>query len=266
MLTNYHTHSILCDGNDSIEEMVLKAIEFGFDALGFSGHAYTDFDLSFCMKNTDEYIAEVKLLQEKYKKDIQIYLGIEEEMYHFVNRDDFEYIIGSSHYIKFEDKYIPIDIDYTTFLKCLDVFSGNPLLFAENYFKNFCDYIKQRKPDIIGHFDLITKYEEKENSIFFNNSDYINLAKKYLREAVKSDCLFELNTGAIARGVRNTPYPCQELLYELNKNNGKIILTSDCHKKENLMCYFNEARDLLKDIGFKCIHHIYNCEIKKELL
>ena len=47
MLTNYHTHTNFSDGNNTAEEVVLSAIEKGFNAIGFSDHGYTDFDLSF---------------------------------------------------------------------------------------------------------------------------------------------------------------------------------------------------------------------------
>ena len=78
--------------------MALAAIEKGFHTLGFSGHGYTDFDLSYCMKDADAYIAEVKRVKEKYKDKIKITLGVEEDIFSPVNRADYEYIIGSSHY------------------------------------------------------------------------------------------------------------------------------------------------------------------------
>ena len=37
---NLHTHSLYCDGKDTIEEMVQEAISRNFDVLGFSGHGY----------------------------------------------------------------------------------------------------------------------------------------------------------------------------------------------------------------------------------
>lgn len=37
MLTNYHTHSIFSDGKNTPEEIVQKAIEKGFGAVGFFG-------------------------------------------------------------------------------------------------------------------------------------------------------------------------------------------------------------------------------------
>jgi len=98
MLSNLHTHSLFCDGNNTLEEVTLSAIQKGFQSLGFSGHGYTDFDLTYCMKETPRYIAEVNRLKQKYKNKIQIYLGVEEDGRYLLNRKDFDYIIGSFHY------------------------------------------------------------------------------------------------------------------------------------------------------------------------
>ena len=38
MKQNLHTHTLYCDGKDSVEEMVRAAIDKGFTTLGFSGH------------------------------------------------------------------------------------------------------------------------------------------------------------------------------------------------------------------------------------
>ena len=46
---NLHSHTTYCDGNNTAEEMVLAAIQSGFDVFGFSGHSYLDFDDSWCM-------------------------------------------------------------------------------------------------------------------------------------------------------------------------------------------------------------------------
>ena len=63
MISNFHTHTVLCDGKSSPEEVVLSAIEKGFSSLGFSGHAPTDFDQSYCLKDLDAYIAEISALK-----------------------------------------------------------------------------------------------------------------------------------------------------------------------------------------------------------
>lgn len=263
MLSNFHTHTTFCDGNHTAEEMVLSAISKGFDSFGFSGHGYTDFDLSYCMRETDEYIKTVKFLKEKYKDKIQVYLGVEEDAYCPVkNRGDFDYIIGSCHYIKKDFKYYAVDHSKENFEEILKLFNGDLTALAESYYSNFVDYINLRKPDIIGHFDLITKYKEVLNLDF--NMEYKEIAAKYIKEAIKSDCIFEVNTGAISRGVRTTPYPDTELLHILKKENGKVILSADTHHKDTIDCCFNETRHMLKDIGFQYVYFIYNNEFVKD--
>ncbi len=177
MLSNFHTHTNFCDGKNTPEEMVISAIEKGFSSLGFSGHGYTPHDTLYCITDTEGYITEIKRLKEKYKKEIQIYLGVEEERFHFQNRKDFDYIIGSSHYFVVGDKFYHVDHSPECFKNCLEIFGGDILALSRNYYENFCDYIVKRKPDIIGHFDLITKFDE-QNRLLLNNEEYKSLAEK----------------------------------------------------------------------------------------
>lgn len=263
MLSNLHTHSLFCDGKNTIEEMVISAIEKGFCSIGLSGHAYTDFDLTYCMTDTDGYIKEVLRLKEKYKKDIQIYLGTEEDSACLVDRTKYDYIIGSSHYFNVNGKYLDVDLDYESFKSALKVFKGDVLLLAENYYSNFCKYINTRKPDIIGHFDLITKFDELDDSIFLKNENYNKIAEKYIKIAAESGCIFEVNTGAISRGYRTSVYPSENLLHILKKLDSKIILTSDSHSADTIDFYFDETKAVLRDIGFKHQYVLFNNEFIK---
>ena len=43
LLQNLHIHTTYADGKDLPEEIVLKAIEKGFDSIGFSEHTYNRF-------------------------------------------------------------------------------------------------------------------------------------------------------------------------------------------------------------------------------
>lgn len=260
MLSNFHTHTVFCDGHDTPEEMILTAIEKGFSTLGFSGHAYTDFDTSYCIKDENAYISEINSLKEKYKDKIEICLGTEEDAFCYADRTKYDYIIGSCHYVKVNGKYYPVDSGYKGLKEPIALFDNNPVAFSENYYSNFCEYILKRRPDIIGHFDLITKYDEHENPLFLTNPDYHKVAEKYLKTAIKSNCIFEVNTGAIARGYRTTPYPYENLLYILKKENAKIILSSDCHNKKDLDKNFTQTKQKLRYIGFSELMTIKNGE------
>lgn len=266
MLTNYHTHSTFCDGADTPEEMVLAAVEKGFDALGFSGHGYTKRDSSFCMRDTAGYISEIRRLQSKFSDKLQVYLGVEEDLIHPAERKDFDYIIGSSHYICKDGNFYSIDGSPASFQECIDLFGGDPIAMTEAYYDTFCTYINQRKPDIIGHFDLVTKFDEMNGFRLMQDKTYTTQAEKYLKYALCSGSIFEVNTGAIARGMRTMPYPSEQLLYTIKKEGGKVILSSDCHDRNKLDCYFTETRQYLRDIGFTSCIVLYNGAFVSETL
>jgi len=263
MLSNFHTHSTFCDGDNTLEEMVISAIEKGFSAIGFSGHGYTPYGLVYCMQNTQGYISEVNLLKEKYKNDIQIYLGTEEDATYLIDRVPLDYIIGSYHYVCANGEYLPVDSNYSCFKKCLDAFNYDAKALTENYYGTFCSYIKSRKPDIIGHFDLITKFDEMDLPDYFHSADYNSLAEKYLIDAASSASIFEVNTGAISRNVRSSVYPRENLLHILKKLDHPIILSSDSHSIHTLDCAFTETKQYLWDIGFRHAFTIFNGEFVK---
>ena len=110
---------------------------------------------------------------------------------------------------------------------------------------------------------MITKFDELDTSLFLNNAEYNKIAQKYLLEASKSGCIFELNTGAIARGLRTTAYPNENLLYILKKLDAKLILASDSHNIETLNFGFDDAKKYLRDIGFSHLYTLYNGEFVK---
>ncbi len=264
MKSNFHTHTTFCDGNNTPEEVVLAAIEKGFSAIGFSSHGFTGYDSRYCMKDTEGYKKTVNGLKEKYKDKIKVYLGVEEDAFYPLNRSDFDYIIGSCHYFFVDGKYYPIDSNYDYFKKGLEVFNGDVIKLTENYYENFCAYINKRKPDIIGHFDLITKFDEIDEVRFLNNEKYLALSEKYVREALKSGSLFEFNTGAISRKYRSFPYPYENLLHIIKKEGGGLVLSSDSHDVSTLDFYFEESRKILKDVGFEFVYTFYEGEFIKE--
>lgn len=263
MLANFHTHTTFSDGDNTVEEVVLYAIEKGFGSLGISDHGFTPFDTSYCLTDTIEYVNNINRLKAKYSGKIELYLGLEEDAFAKSDRALFDYIIGSCHYVFKDGVYHPVDSGEERFKEVLSAFDNSPIAFAENYYSNFVNYIKSRKPDIIGHFDLITKFEESL-PLFLNNDDYKKLSEKFLLEALKTNSIFEINTGAISRGYRKTPYPSEHLLYTLKKQGGKVMLSSDSHNKNTLDYEFEMVKTLLKDIGFKCVYTLSGGSFVKE--
>ena len=115
----------------------------------------------------------------------------------------------------------------------------------------------------MGHFDLLTKFDEKFEPVFLGKTEYERLAEKYLDSVACDGLIFEVNTGAISRGYRTTPYPADNLLYLIKKRGAGIILSSDCHRAEWIDCGFAETRARLRDIGFNEAYALYDGEFIK---
>jgi histidinol-phosphatase (PHP family) len=152
-------------------------------------------------------------------------------------------------------------LDY--FKKCLALFDGDFVALSTQYYADFCEYILARKPDIIGHFDLVTKYLEVEPSILTDAEKYAAVAEKYIALAAEANCLFEVNTGAITRGLRTTPYPAENLLRILKKKGAGLVLNADSHAKDTLDFAFDEAKKLLMKVGFTHTFVLYNGRFEK---
>ena len=250
---NLHTHSLYCDGKDTIEEMVQEAISRNFDVLGFSGHGYCSIDTySMPFDEMEKYILDVQHAKEKYKNQISIYLGIEQDVLgkRFEKNAPFDYIIGSVHFVNVADQYLAVDMDKNTTEKIVE-FCGDFLTYAKVYYEEVKKIAAMDEVDIVGHVDLLTKFNEDESFIRFDNLDYLALAKECIDELIKANKIFEVNTGAIARGYRKSPYPHKTLLEYIYQKGGEILLNSDCHNRFKLDCNYKESLELIKECGFQ---------------
>ena len=251
--TNFHTHTVFCDGKDTPEQMVLAAIDKGFTALGFSGHAYFVLDAAITMTPEQQkpYCAEILRLREKYKDKIEIYLGIEQDSWSPPLAYKYDYVIASVHNVLQDGVYCPVDYSAELMLKNLELhFHGDHERFAEAYFAEAVRlFEKIPEGDVIGHIDLITKYDEKLG--IRRTPRYFEMAQTAIERLSKYGKPFEINTGAIGRGLRTTPYPSPTLLSMIRKAGCGIVINSDCHSKDFLDCAFDAASALAKDCGFK---------------
>lgn len=249
------------------EEIVLYAIDRKFDAIGFSSHGYTPYDLRYCMRDSDGYRSAIGRLKKKYKGKIRIYLGIEEDAFAPAPyRSELDFVIGSSHYYKIGEEYYPIDSSFDYFSRCLEVFNSDAERMGEQYFSAFTEYLLKYKPHMIGHYDLITKFDEKHTDLFLKNAGYNKIAEKYTKIIADKEFIFEANTGAIARGFRKSIYPAENLLHIIKNSNSGLILASDSHCVGTLDAEFEETRLYLKDLGFEHVYSFIDGKFVKDRL
>ncbi len=244
ILKDYHVHTTYCDGKNTAEEIVKTAIARGMHTLGFSGHSYTTFDTDYCMtpEKTEEYIKEISLLKEKYGDKINILCGIELDVYSDIDVSRFDYAIGSAHYIKKDGCYIPVDLSADTLLRAVtEHFDGDVYALTEAYYETV-SLLKDKNIDIIGHFDLITKFNQKLQMFDEQHPRYINAAFKAIDILIQKNIPFEINTGVIIRGYKDKPYPSDFILDKITEKGGKFLLNSDSHRSDMLCFEFEKWR------------------------
>ncbi len=237
IFSDLHTHTIFCDGLSSPEEMVLSAIEKGLKKIGLCMHApilNTEY-AEFSTDKQKQFICEVNRLKEKYLGKIEILCGLENDYFSPPIENKFDYIIGSLHVFVVGDKILDIDRSPLHFEQAVnDCFNGDYYLASEWYYERLSNIIEKTNADIIGHFDLITKFNL--NNRFFNQKHprYINAYKKAVDKLVKYNKPFEVNLGAIARGYLDLPYPDKDIVEYIKSKGGSLILSSDAHNKNDI--------------------------------
>ncbi len=237
-----HTHTVFCDGHDTPEEMAASAAARGLDCLGFSGHSYTSFDESYCMSKNgmEEYRVRVASLREQYRDRMNILCGVEQDFYSDEDTDWCDYVIGSVHYLLIGSRYYAIDETPETLFEAVRALGGDIYDLAGEYFRTVSRLVEKTHADVIGHFDLISKFNG--DGSLFDESDprYASAWRSAADELIKKCVPFEINTGAISRGRRHVPYPAPMMTKYIARRGGRFILSSDSHSKDTLAFGFED--------------------------
>lgn len=254
-ICSVHTHSTMCDGKDTLAEMARAAFEAGAVSFGASGHSHTPIpedEGGVLPADMTAYRAEVLRLREEYAGRMDVLLGIELDNCADVTAEGFDYWIGSAHRLRGPDgRLYTVDWDAETLAACrAEAFGGDACAMAESYYAEV-RRMAAMKPTILGHIDLITKFNEDGG--FFDEADsrYRAAALEALHAADPKETLLEINTGAMSRGYRTAPYPALFLLKEWREMGGTIILTADAHSASAVVYGYARAAELARAAGFE---------------
>ncbi len=251
--SNLHTHTSFADGKNTAEEVVLQAIENGMEVVGFSEHSYNGDARIFGMKDAETvaaYRMEIKRLQSVYGDRIRILLGIEQDSFGGVPTEPYDYVLGSVHYVYLNGEYCSVDKSHDTTEDIIRRHcGGDPYVYAKEYFRNVAEVEAKTQCDIIGHFDLLTKFNEDGKTFDVCDPRYLKPALEALDALLEKDVIFEVNTGAISRGYRTLPYPAPVFLHRIAEKRGCVTINADAHRKEHLTYAFDTAYQLLKASG-----------------
>ena len=244
---NYHTHTVLCDGKNTAEEMVQRALDLGFKYLGFSGHMDPGVHMDW-----PTYVAEVRRLRGLYGERLDILMGVELDIVYDPSCcPEAEYVIGSTHFLPAGEGLMAVDWTYEVLQQlCLEFFGGDWYALTRAYFELEAQVYDRTHCSFVGHFDLVTRFNDRTHDFDETDPRYTGPALEAMEQLVEQGVPFEINCGGVNRGRKAELYPRRELLYALHDFGGEILINSDAHQAEKLDGGFDVAIATAIECGF----------------
>ncbi|MGO5291201.1 histidinol-phosphatase [Porcincola sp. LCP21S3_C12] len=273
---NFHTHTTLCDGSSTPEDMARRAVSLGFTQLGFSGHMDPDNHMDMNL-----YRNRIHALQEQYRGKIDILIGIElDTVYNPVYARQVEYTIGSTHFPDVacnrgyegaglqpsnggacepeggrnrsgSERPLSVDASPEDLQLLADrYFGGDFYQLARCYYETEAQVYDRLHCTFIGHFDLITKFNDQMHVLDETDPRYTRPALETMAYLAEEGVPFEINCGAVNRGLKREFYPNSFFLRALHDMGGEILINSDAHQAELLNGAFDRAVNQAAACGF----------------
>ncbi len=247
MLVDYHMHTPLCKhAVGEPEEYVRRAIERGIGEIGFSDHCPmpADYDPNFRMtvEQYPEYVEKIVRVREQFPT-FSIKLGLEADfspgtedfVYNVTQEYDFDYIIGSVHYIGDWGFDNPANIDRYK--------KGDLYETYRQYFELVAGCAKSGLFDILGHPDVIKKFGH------YPDRPYEDLMRGALEAVKRAGMALDINTSGLRTPCKEI-YPSRRFLEIAHSMDVPVTLGSDAHKPQDVGEGFDAAVALLKSVGY----------------
>lgn len=250
-MIDYHIHTHLCrHAEGTPEEYVKAARKRGLREIGFADH----FPLSAIgvtprtqvTMDEDELELYFKMVRQVSDTDgIIVKTGIELDYVpgktikqaNELKEYPFDYIIGSIHFMDDWDFTHPCYSGEFEERSINDVY--------ERYFSLVCEACSSGLFDIIGHVDVVKKFDYRPEKSFLN--PFYGEVARVLRNM--GICL-EVNTSGLDELVSEI-YPGRELIEICVQKGVKLVLGSDAHSPEQVGRHFPQALEILQDLGIK---------------
>jgi histidinol-phosphatase (PHP family) len=247
MILDYHMHTPLCKhAVGEPEEYARRAVERGIGEIGFSDHCPmpATYDPDFRMREDQyaDYIAMVVRCRKAFPA-LSIKLGLEAD-YHpgtepfvrdVIARYEFDYVIGSVHYLGSWGFDNP---DLVHLYEGKDIYE-----LYRQYYDLVRGLAETRLYDIVGHPDVIKKFGHRPAR------DYEPLERAALEAVAKAGMALDVNTAGLRRPAKEI-YPSPRMLKAARAMGIGITFGSDAHEPRLVGEAFGEAVALAKAAGY----------------
>lgn len=245
MKSDYHIHSYFStDSEAKLEDHCEAAIKNNINEICITDHV--DYDVhSDQFVDYPTYFQVLRALQEKYKDQLTIKIGIEFGIQaHLLQQytqdaldNPFDFILLSSH-----------QIDNLEFWIYQYQKNKTQKEYNVGYYQNLLAIIKNYKHySVLGHLDVIRRYDEAGE---YMDDECFSLIKEILKVVIQDNKGIEINSSSFRYKLKDL-MPSISVLKLYKELGGKIItLGSDSHTIESLCFHFDEIIEELKKIGF----------------
>ena len=246
---DFHLHSsVSFDSECPAEKIVKKAEEIGLKEICFTDHY--DFlsnpQKEFHLFSLEQYNHYDKLSSEKLKIRKGAEFGLtywnKQELNKLLECRNFDFIIGSLHYI---DCFDPYNEPFWEHYSCSQA--------LEMYFNEVLKCVKIHDGfDVLGHLTYILKCPPNPEKSPLPYAQYADITDEIFKELIKKGIGLEVNTSGI--DTAKIFLPDKDFLKRFKELGGEIITVgSDSHNEIRVGQYTKEALEMLKDIfGYVC--------------
>lgn len=263
---NYHTHSRWCDGQGEIAEVVEAALAAGLRQVGVSSHAPVPFATTYALPEQllAAYRDEVFAVRRAYHDRIEVLLGLELDALPCLaahNRDavlplEFDYAIGSVHYVNHDDdgRPWPIDTSSELFDALLERrYASNIRALVEDYFALVGELVEHPGVTIAGHLDRGAKLWNAGERLFSESASwYRDAVDAALQRLAAAEMIVELSTGGWRRGL-GAPFPSIWILERCQDLGIRVTPSTDSHRPADVAFGYDRALEALRAVGFTSI-------------
>jgi histidinol-phosphatase (PHP family) len=234
-----------------IPEYIAAAEAQGITEIAFTTHLITvgpDVDISIKEAEIPEYIEEIRSAQNSTNVrllaglEVDYFPGQERHLDSIIRGYDFDFILGSTHYIN------GVDIGSRT--QAEGFFQGRAIRkAADEYYTTWKRAVESGLFDVMAHPDYWRKYLH-----FYGKNagwgDYGSVVIEALESASKKGVGIEVNTAGVRAGTGHF-YPIQEFLLAAHEAGlNTVTVGSDSHTVGTLGDHINEAIKQIKAAGF----------------
>ncbi|WP_274366105.1 histidinol-phosphatase HisJ [Paenibacillus thermotolerans] len=253
MRIDYHTHHVRCGhAEGTLEQYIQQAVQIGLDQIGVSDHmpllhvdpaTYLP-GMAMPMEELPRYFEEAQQLKEKYRGTIDVRIGLEgdyiegyeEQIERIVNGYEWDYVIGSVHFLG--------EWDITDFRQLSGWESRHIDEVYELYYEAMTKAAKTGFYTYMGHLDVVKRYAPTQPT-----KDHTDLIETTLRTIRDNDLAIEINASGLRMTVGET-FPNRAILERCKALDIPVTLGSDAHLPERVGQYLDQAEKLLKEVGY----------------